>query len=113
MQRKHGKAIKKAGKWVWKGIKKVGKVALKFAKSPIGQTFITGGLTKLGIPPSVSGPLVGAATSLADVFPGGNRGPPSGYGQQPPNFSPPSGYDQPSPGYSQLSYNYGTSSTYY
>ena len=111
--KKAWKGIKKAGKWVWTGIKKVGKVALKFAKSPIGRTLITGGLTKLGIPPRVSGPLVGAATGLADIFRGGNRGPPSGYGQQPPNFGPPSGYDQPSPGYSQHSSDYGTSSTNY
>ena len=111
--KKAWKGIKKAGKWAWKGIKKVGKVALNFAKSPIGQTLIKGGLTALGVPPMVSGPLVGAVTGLADNLLGGSQGPPPGYGQQPFNFGPPSGYDQPSPGYSQLSSDYGQSPSYY
>ena len=119
------KGIKKAGKWAWKGIKKVGKVALNFAKSPIGQTLIKSGLTALGVPPMVSGPLVGTVTGLADNLLGGsegpapdygqpspNVGPPSGYGQPSPNVGPPSGYGQRSPGYGQLS-SYGQQSTDY
>ena len=111
--KKAWKGIKKAGKWAWKGIKKVGKVALKFAKSPIGQTLIKGGLTALGVPPMVSGPLLGTVTGLADNLLGGSLGQPPNYSQQSNNYGPPSGYYQQPSGYGQQLSGYGQSPLYY
>ena len=122
-------SVKKAGQAVWKTIKKAGKFLHKFAKSPLGQMILRvamqAGLTYLGVPPMVSGPLVGTALGIINgqkpkealmnnimtALPGGPEGPLAGIlkqvvggGQAPPAYGGEGEQGGPPPNYGA---NYG------